>query len=101
MNFRFTHNVAANGGAIYNLGNSISISNSTFEHNIANGVSLGGAIYTTGSCNIHNCRVANNSAYVGGGIYGASAAVVTVVESTVNGNNAHIGGGIYSVYDGI
>ena len=91
------------GGAIYNDGGSLSLSNSTVKSNRAG---WGGAIASqtlAGTANVTVSNIAmsdNDAALNGGGIYtrgnNGNAANLTVTNSTISGNGArNDGGGIY------
>ena len=111
------------GGAIYNSGGSVTVTNVTFDSNQAPGV--GGAIYSSGgSITVNSCTFnANTTVSIGGAIMIQSAAltvansiftnnistgwwaggiffdagsrVLTVSNSTFSGNRGTQGGGIY------
>ena len=135
INCRFINNIATNasrsdtlgnGGAIYNLGNHLTVTNSTFTNN--NVSRDGGAIYNKGSnvaitnstftnnsanreaatiCNeygdyftVTNSTFTNNTvkAWGGGGIYNSYGNHFTVTNSTFTNNTGDEGGAIRNEY---
>lgn len=104
------------GGAIYNNGGEVNISeNSNFSNNVAD--SEGGAIYNTlgGVVNIESTTFTNNGQYdenlnddtneirvlteSGGAIY--NNATMTIVDSSFTNNAAFSGGAIHNAIDGV
>ena len=88
---------ARGGGAIYNRG-TVTVSNSTLSGNT---VSLhhGGAIFNIGTLTVSNSTLSGNVADEhGGGIFN-SGGTATVSNSTLSGNTTAKGGGIYN-YEG-
>ncbi len=89
------------GGAIYNNGGTVNITNSFFSGNHADN-SLGGAIYNNGTSNITNSTFSGNHADssmfggAGGAIYNA-VGTVNVTNSTFSGNYAKTGGDIFNL----
>ncbi|HML23379.1 MAG TPA: Calx-beta domain-containing protein [Aggregatilinea sp.] len=91
------------GGAIYSSGGSVTVSNSTFRNNSANGTGgstdgyNGGAISTIGgTISVTNCLFQGNSATQEGGaifLTGLGSSL-TVDGSTLATNSAHSGGAI-------
>ncbi|MFI5365735.1 MAG: choice-of-anchor Q domain-containing protein, partial [Candidatus Binatia bacterium] len=90
------------GGAIGNF-NTLTVTNSTFSGNSADGGGsgngYGGAIYNGGPLTVTNSTFSGNSAfYVGGGIYNRANGpetnhpLLTVTNSTFSGNSATEGG---------
>jgi hypothetical protein len=63
---------------------------------------LGGGIYNSGMLQIIGCSISGNEADglrengLGGGIYNASGAEISIVDSIIDGNRADEGGGIYN-----
>jgi len=91
-----TAGTAASGGAIYNSGGMLTVTNSTLAGNSAPQAS-GGAIYNSGGMlTVTNSTLSGNSAASGGGIYNSGGGMLTVTNSTLSGNNAASGGGIYN-----
>ncbi|MCB9009759.1 MAG: tandem-95 repeat protein [Ardenticatenaceae bacterium] len=94
------HGEATNGGAIYNDGGTLTVTNSTISDNSAS--DNGGAIYTAGYyatlLTVSNSTFSGNSASnYGGAIYNARYATLTVSNSTFSGNSASdAGGAIYN-----
>ncbi len=103
-------NMAANGGAIYVLGE-LTLENTTITDNTSTNPALnqgGGAIFLRGSENsfttinstatLYNSTISGNSAVSGGGgIVAQTDATVTLRNSTVTGNLSFTrGGGIYA-----
>ncbi|MBC7870320.1 MAG: right-handed parallel beta-helix repeat-containing protein, partial [Chitinophagaceae bacterium] len=89
-------NTAVNGGGIDNNQGTLTVTNSSFVGNVANGV-LGGSggggaiVINLGTVAIVNSTFANNQAnFIGGGVY--NAASVTITNSTFVGNQAANGG---------
>ncbi|NCS47860.1 MAG: cadherin [Microcystis aeruginosa BK11-02] len=101
----FLQNRSANGGAIYNNRNNVSVTNANFTLNIADGSnSVGGAIYNQDSNNLQVINATfsrNNAASAGGAIYqyngsGAGAIATTITNSTFSGNAAGSGSALYN-----
>jgi hypothetical protein len=63
---------------------------------------VGGGIYNAGRLQVIGCGISDNEAGelrengLGGGIYNATGAEITVINSTISGNGADQGGGIYN-----
>jgi hypothetical protein len=87
------NSVVSSGGAIYNLGGTLTVSNSTLTGNSA--VSFGGGIFNDGTVTVTNSTLAGNSTAKGGGIYN-HAGPLSVFNSTLSGNSATFGGGIFA-----
>jgi trimeric autotransporter adhesin len=82
-------------GGIYNIGGTMTVSNSTFSGNSAPGA-YGGGIYNLGTLTVSNSTFSGNSATSGGGI--ANYGWVAVSNSTFSGNSATaLGGAIFSL----
>jgi hypothetical protein len=79
------------GGAIFNQGGTLNITNSFLVNNSA--VSIGGGIYNEGTVNITNNTFLDNTAGNGGGIYNAAQGTMTLTNSTLSGNSAATDGG--------
>ncbi|WP_170915459.1 cadherin domain-containing protein [Microcystis aeruginosa FBCC-A68] len=100
----FLQNRSANGGAIYNNSNNVSVTNANFTLNIADAAgSVGGAIYNQSSNNLQVTNAAfsrNNAASNGGAIYQNSEVVgtitTTITNSTFSGNSASLGSALYN-----
>ena len=96
QNTTFSGNTAAtDGGAIFNITGALTLTNSTISGNSS--AHSGGGIYSryhpgyTGTNNIQNCTIANNSAgvgYTGGGIAVGAGATVELT-STLVAKNTH------------
>jgi Ca2+-binding RTX toxin-like protein len=89
------------GGAIFSFGTgcTLTIINSKFDSNSANGALGGGAIFNGSATTITGSTLSNNaSAGNGGAIANLGTSSLTLTESTVKGNNATTGkgGGIYN-----
>ncbi len=84
------------GGALYNHGGTLNLTNCTVAGNTAS--KYGGGLYTSGgTVNLTNCTFFNNSAgsgFYGGAIYNLGADV-SLVNCTISGNTAAFGGGLY------
>ncbi len=81
----------SDGGAVYNDGGTVTLSDCTVAGNQANG--FGGAIFTLGGdLSLSNCTLASNTAGVSGGAIEAQG-TVTVVSCTLSANQAGTGGG--------
>lgn len=92
----FSGNTADAGGGIFDEGVGLTVTNSTFENNIAAVYGFGGGINDDGdTVTVMNSTFAGNSAGsgVGGGIYN-NAGTVIVTNDTFSGNSAAAGGGI-------
>ena len=84
----------ASGGAIYLVGNTLDITNSTLSNNTA---TEGGGIYNSASTTVTNSTITGNTASeTGGGIYG-SFSQTTIDNTDITNNTATTldGGGIY------
>jgi len=81
------------GGGIYSASAGVSLENCTVDGNIATGDGGGLHISTTSSW-INRSTFSNNSASLGGAIYGLSAQVF-MSQSTITSNTASQGGGVY------
>ncbi|MCL2884433.1 MAG: bacterial Ig-like domain-containing protein, partial [Oscillospiraceae bacterium] len=91
----FTGNTASNGGAIYNSGDTISVTDSAFEDNNTSAGS-GGAIYNYGAnLSINNSTFKNNNANNGdgGGAIYNTGNTFCVVDSTFTDNAANSSSG--------
>jgi len=91
----FIGNQGTIGGALYHAGlsNTMTITNSSFEDNIANLVS-GGAIDNNAVMLLDGCTLYSNEATMGGGgIFNDTNAIVLVTNSTFSANIALNGGG--------
>jgi predicted outer membrane repeat protein len=91
------NNATQTGGAIYNAGGILNITDSNFTCNKAG--TNGGAVFSTGSAvaNVTNSQFMNNQATTGGGIYNNVNAGMFVSNNTMKGNNATIGKVIYNL----
>ena len=92
----FTGNIAGDGGAILNeAASDITIHNSIFEDNHANG--SGAGIANWGALAIYDSKIKSNSAtFEGGGIRNDSLGTLTVNDSKIMNNSAESGGGIFN-----
>jgi predicted outer membrane repeat protein len=95
---------AGDGGAIYNVGTSLTITNCTLSGNSSttSGGSEGGAILSSGSVlTVDNSNFSDNSAGLvqnngsGGAI--AAGGTATITNSTFSGNSASVGGAIFDL----
>ncbi|MEA5537307.1 cadherin domain-containing protein [Crocosphaera sp. XPORK-15E] len=103
----FLQNRSANGGAIYNNSNNVSVTNANFTLNIADAAgSVGGAIYNQNSNNLQVINAAfsrNNAASAGGAIYQSSDAnafitsTTNITNSSFSGNSAGSGSVVFSI----
>ena len=101
-NTGFTGNTASgNGGAIYNI-HSMAVTNSNFDSNHAiasggaiNSHGIGNSLTVTGSSFSNN--IASSSSYGGGAIYTDNNGIINVIDSTFTGNIASAGGGAISL----
>lgn len=93
-NCAFLDNSASNGGAIYNYAASLMITNTLFK---SNGASFGngGAIANTNGSNtvLINCLVTNNYGQFAGAIFNEGS-LLTLLNTTVAGNSQSNGGTI-------
>src|SRR5207253_5085925 len=87
------------GGAIVGSTQFIDLNNCVLTGNTADD---GGAVGMTGSGTVQliDCTVSNNSALIGGAIFANAADARTIIiESTLSGNTANFfGGGVYTNY---
>ncbi len=92
---RFSENKASKGGAIYSIGTTLTVSQSTLSGNIA--TSEGGGVFSNiSTTSIENSTFSGNSAEEGGGLF-ADQSTLTITNSTLFGNRAsNEGGGLYS-----
>jgi CSLREA domain-containing protein len=96
-NSTFTNNSATGfgGGGIYDQEGPVTITNSTFDHNSSGSQADGGGIdiIGAGTLTVSGSTFTNNSARLGGAVYGGTT--LTVMGSTFANNSAvDIGGGI-------
>jgi len=86
---------AYRGGGIYNAATIETLTNSTISENAVTGETDGGGIYNTGTLNLSNSTISNNtSQYQAGGIY--NNGTLNLSNSTIFNNTAdYRGGGIY------
>ncbi len=81
------------GGGIYNNGGTLTVSDSTLDHNSASAFG-GGILNASGTVTVSDSTLVDNSAFTGGGIYNAGG-TLTVSDSTLAYNSASFyGGGI-------
>ena len=94
----FQDNSSRAGGAIYNDGCVATISNSTFQSNQAGSGAggLGGAVFNadTATLTVNTSLFQGNSALDGGGLYVASGATATLNGVTLQANGGGYGGGL-------
>jgi parallel beta-helix repeat protein len=84
-----------NGGGMFNLSSSPTVTNCTFIVNSA--FNYGGGMYNTSSSSpdVTNCTFTENSAFnYGGGMYNTSSSSPIVINCTFTGNSANNGGGM-------
>lgn len=87
------------GGGIANFGTIVSLDNTLIRGNKATSSGgAGGGVFNSGTANITNTSILNNStAGQGGGIYNNTGTTLTLrANSLVSGNSAASGGGIYN-----
>jgi uncharacterized repeat protein (TIGR02543 family) len=95
-NVIFNGNMAALGGGMHNIGSNPTLTNVTFSGNIATGE--GGGMYNiTGSPTLANVTFSNNTAHYGGGmsIHGTSNPTLTNVTFSGNTSTSDGGGMFY------
>jgi len=87
---------AEDGGGIYNAG-VLAVANSAFYSNTATG-SGGGIFNASGATltSVDSSAFSGNSAALGGGICNFYGAITTIANSTFSGNGAFQGGGIFN-----
>lgn len=83
----------SSGGGINSEGGSLTVTDSIFSKNSADG--NGGGIWTSAILMITNSEFLCNTSYSGGGIYNYSS-TLTVINSTIANNTADSGGGIFN-----
>jgi Right handed beta helix region len=88
-NGRYTDN-GYGGGAIFNNGGTLTVSNSTLSGNSTN--SNGGAIFNSGTLTMSNSTLSGNSSFNGGAIL--NSGTLTMSNSTLSGNSSDFGGAI-------
>ena len=93
----YSQTIAADlyGGAIYNSGGKLSVSNSTFSGNSA-AFGLGGAIDNSGSLTVADSTFTGGAAWQGGAIDNKSGGVLSVTNSTFTDNSGTEGGAIFN-----
>ena len=93
------NNSATNyGGAIYNNNTTMILTNNTFTHNSVTGEKYGGAIYNTKNATViltNNTFTHNTAEYYGGAIYNNNA-TMSLTNNTLTNNTANSGGAIYN-----
>ena len=104
-NSTFTNNTGSNGGAIYNLNGTMTVSNSSFSGNRAtatNGAG-GGAIYsdntTTGSVTIDKSTFKGSRSPLLGGALLVHDGGLSISNSSISGSRAGTNGGAIYHYD--
>jgi len=96
-------NKAENGGGLFSTAEVrlLSLTKNDFYDNTA--IDQGGAIRNAGTVATTDCKIYNNTAVNGGGIYNASAsygnvaATFSATNTTVTNNKAVVGGGVYVI----
>lgn len=93
---RIVGNQAGTGGAIYNDGCVLDITNTTFADNQTGATGRGGAVENRipGRLTARNTRFEANTALDGGGLYNESGASANLVAVTFVENTAGYGGGV-------
>ena len=94
---RLTGNTADTGGAIYNQGGTLTMTDVEISGNTASGGGkTGGGLDNEGTATLERVTVSGNTAGtgLGGGIYNSSA--LTMTNVTISGNSATNGGGLYT-----
>jgi len=96
-NLTLQNGVSANGGAISNVGGTVTITSSTIAGCTASSGS-GGAIYNhQGTVSITGSTITECTADLGGAIYSVNGGTVTITGSTISGcTSNNIGGAIYN-----
>ncbi|MCK5711322.1 MAG: choice-of-anchor D domain-containing protein, partial [Hyphomicrobiaceae bacterium] len=96
-NVTFSENSASNrGGGMYNESSNPSLLNVTFSGNSAS--NRGGGMYNIASISsLTNVIFSGNSAYYGGGMYN-NASSPSLTNVTFSGNSANYGGGMSNIY---
>jgi predicted outer membrane repeat protein len=84
---------SGSGGAIFNNGGTVVITNSTFTNNIV--AVFGGAIYNNGNLTITNSSFGSNNAGDGGAIYSMGGSVSITNTNFSTNTSANVGGAIY------
>ncbi len=89
-------NARSEGGGMYNLLSSPTVSNCTFSGNAAT-VRGGGMANSTSNSTVTNCTFSNNTAGFGGGMANTNQSYALVTNCTFSGNTATgSGGGMYN-----
>jgi CSLREA domain-containing protein len=100
QNVEMLGNSRGSGAAIHNKG-LITIEDSEFRSNNAT-TNPGGAIFNDNRLTVNNTLFASNNSGTGGGIFNASGAIATIVESTFQQNLVRgVGGGVVNAVDAI
>ena len=99
----FTGNKGNTGGALYLLGGTNSISNSTFTSNTASGSDGGGAIFVgggtltlSGNTYTSNAATLGNANGYGGAVYGTGTAITEAGSTYTSNSSTNYGGAIYT-----
>ena len=98
-----TENDDNGGGAIYNLGGNLTVTDTNITDNQNDVVPRDGndgdlinaAIVTTGDATFTGCNISKNSGSWGGGIYATGAGTLTVKDSVFEENYATFGAAVY------
>ena len=102
VNCTFSNNIAASGGAIYNVsGSTLLVTGCNFTGNSTSGpTGWGGAIHNRATAAVANSTFSGNTTYAGGAFvnYGGVANLANV---TISGNTASFGGGIINYSGGL
>ncbi len=89
-------NTRSEGGGMYNLLSSPTVSNCTFSGNAAT-IRGGGMANSTSNSTVTNCTFSNNTAGFGGGMANTNQSYTMVTNCTFSGNTANgSGGGMYN-----
>ncbi len=92
----FVNNSASNGGAIYNVFGSGTLKNTTFINNTAS--NNGGVIANSYKLVIKNSTIMNSKAgNYGGVVYNNVTGTINITNVTVKNNTANVGGVIYNL----
>jgi hypothetical protein len=99
-----TNNIGIIGGGVYCESTTLSIYNTTIEHNSSREYGGGIGLINDRYSTISNCNIKNNKSVLGAGIYSYnsfSSILNSSIESNIstrNENKSGLGGGIYSSY---
>jgi hypothetical protein len=91
--------VSGDGGGVYSLGGTVTLTNTTVSGNTASG-SGGGMSSLAGTVTLTNTTVSGNTVRGSGGGVNASGSRLTLTNTTISGNTTGSGGGVATASGG-